>query len=233
MAKIISFFTAMFLILQSPFLFAFGRDGRALGKATLVLEESSYAVGTESVQATLHNGTLRSLTIGGPSLQRWEDGAWNDVKPRYEIACAPYTLKPLRSTGYVTCDLTNYAPPLGPGRYRVGMGGEYAEFTLVGEGKVSLTPEFDSYPVGTREIKALLYNGSAARFDYTVGYGIDKFIDGEWVWIGPNFGFITLMQYLYPGIGVTLECELSCDAPMEAGRYRLTVRDVYGEFTLV
>jgi len=232
MAKIISAVTAFFLILQSPFLFLFGSDGRALGKATLVLEASSYAVGTELIKATLHNGTLRSIVVTPErNLEKWDGSAWVKVDPSYNPSYVPAWLRPLQSMpkGFSL----NNSPPLGPGRYRVWAGGANAEFTLVGEGRVSLTPEFDSYPVGTREIKALLYNGSPARFDYTVGYGIDKFAGGEWVTIGPNFGFITLMQYLYPGIGVTLECELSCDTPMEAGRYRLTVRDVYGEFTLV
>jgi len=231
MAKIISFFTAFFLILQSPFLFLFGADGRALGKATLVMEASSFPVGTEAITATLHNGTLRSLTVGGCSLQRWEDGTWNKLEPRDPVVCAPNTLKPLHSASAV-CDLTDYAPPLWSGRYRVVFGGANAEFTLVGEGKVTLTTEFATYPVGTREIKATLYNGSLETFAYTVGYRIDKLIGGEWVTVGPNLGFITLMCYLLPGCGETLDCELSCDTPLEAGRYRIAVRDACGEFTL-
>ena len=234
MSKIISFFTAFFLILQSPFLFILGRDGRQFGKAALVLEASSYAVGTEAIKVTLHNGTLGSLTIGGCSLQRWEGGTWNWIAPRDSVACAPYQLKPLRSAN-ATCELTNYDPPLAAGRYRVGMGGGvFAEFTLVGlSGEVTLTTESETYPVGTREIKATLYNGSPARFDYTVGYRIDKYIDGEWVTVGPNLGFIALMQYLLPGCGETLICELSCNEPLEAGRYRIGVGGACGEFTLV
>ena len=132
MAKIISFFTAMFLILQSPFLFLFGTDDRALGKATLVLEANTYAVGTEAITGTLHNGTLRSISRSTSfPLDKWEDGAWVSVRANWGYdfeGLGP--LRPLQS-GPVTIDLTDCDPPLGAGRYRAGIGGAYAEFTLV------------------------------------------------------------------------------------------------------
>ena len=131
MAKIISFFTAMFLILQSPFLFLFGTDGRALGKVTLVLEASSYAVGTQSITGTLHNGTFRSIPHDpGCQLEKWDDGEWSFMEPVIRHLYDHYLLRPLQS-GSVNLDLTNYDPPLGPGRYRAGVGETYAEFTLV------------------------------------------------------------------------------------------------------
>ena len=235
MAKIISFFTAMFLVLQSPFLFAFGRDGRALGKATLVLEASSYAVGTEAITGTLHNGTLHSIArrLVHP-LDKWDGNQWRSVDPiLYFTPADPDWLRPLQS-GPIGFDLTNYDPPLEAGRYQFRIGGAYAEFTLVGlTGEVTLTTEFETYPVGTREITATLFNGSTGMFSYTVGYRIEKFIDGQWVTVGPNIGFIALMVNLWPGCGETLTCELSCNEPMEAGRYRIGVGSATGEFTLV
>jgi len=235
MAKIISFFTAMFLILQSPFLFLFGMDGRALGKVTLVLEASSYAVGTEAITATVHNGTLRSIARNPiPRPEKWTGSAWVDLGPFLEYnPVDPHTLRPLQS-GPITIGLAGYDPPLEAGRYRFGMYGAYAEFTLVNAtGEVTLTTELESYPVGTQKITATLHNGSPAVFSYTVGYRIDKFIDGQWVTVGPNLGFIALMVNLLPGCGETLECELSCNEPMEAGRYRIGVGSACGEFTLV
>jgi len=235
MAKIISVITAIFLGILSPFLFLFSRDGRALGKATIVLEASSFPVGTETITVTRYNGTLRSIPHGvAYRLEKWDGSAWRLVAPKDSyVPDAMIMLRPFKHAS-VTCDLTNYDPPLEAGRYRVEIGGAYAEFTLVApDGKVTLTTEFGSYPVGTREIKAELYNGSLETFSYTVGYRIDKFTGGEWVTVGPNLGFIALMRYLAPGCGETFDCELSCNEPLDAGRYRIAVRGVFGEFTLV
>lgn len=239
MAKIISTVTAFFLLLQSPFLFLFGVDGREFGKVTLVMEASSYPVGTEGITAILHNGTFRSIARAGVlPIYKWDGDAWVHVPPiLYFSPVDPNWLRPLQS-GPVGSDLTNYDPPLDAGRYRLGYNGAYAEFMLVGEGKVSLTTEFDTYPLGTEEIKATLYNGALKDFEYTAGYRIQKLDNswdgGKWGMAGPNLDFPAVMCYLQSLQSETLICNLSyCDPPLEAGRYRIGVGGVYGEFTLV
>jgi len=234
MAKIAAFFLTPLLFFQSLFFIG----GRAIGKVTLVAEEKSYSVEAESVTAVWHNATLKQARLG-PSyaLEAWDDGKWVNIPSKEPIlpGSSASMLKPFQSMR-TTFNLSRYWLPVG-GRFRIAAqcngGVAYAEFKLTGEGKVTLKTEFATYPVGTREITATLFNGSPAVFSYTVGYRIDKFIDGEWVTVGPNVGFITLMVNLWPGCAETLECELSCDDPMEAGRYRIAVRDVYGEFSLV
>ena len=233
MAKIISFFTAMFLFIQC----LFGIGGLGLGKVVLQLEKDSYPVGTETIKATLYNCTFKPILVAPYfySLERWEAGEWTHVAWKESVVIPEecYLLHSFKS-GSNSFRLTDY-DYLPAGRYRLtASGSAYAEFTLVGlTGEVTLTTELESYPVGTREITATLFNGSLARFDYTVGYRIDKFIDGEWVTIGPNLGFIALMVNLLPGGTETIECQLSCNEPMEAGRYRIGVGSACGEFTLV
>ena len=340
MSKVISVVTAIFMFVSGLVPFVAGRDGRAFGRETLVLEADSFPVGTERIEGVRYNGTFRPVGQGmGYLLDKWVDGAWLHIGPTFEmIPIGMYLLRPF-ARAEISCNLTWCDPPLEAGRYRVRVGRARAEFTLTGAvtltpesqiypvgtksvsailfngtsetiqyaaypngiplenwdgnqwvvierdhplmptggllsdlapmqsvkrtyslflyydnlptgryrfdteygpfefqlvGEVTLTPEFDTYPVGASEITATLYNGSLERFDYTVGYIIEKW-DGEaWGYAGPNLFFITLMQYLLPGGGVTLTCELSyCDPPLEAGLYRIVVRDVYGEFTLI
>jgi len=236
MAKLAAFFLTPLLFFQSLFFIG----GRALGKVTLIAEEKSYSIEAETVTAIWHNATLKQAYLGVGAefaLEAWDGDGWVTVPRKTPVAPsgARIVLKPFQSRR-LTCDLSDYWLP-GAGRYRIAAycngGNVYAEFTLVGEGRVTLTTEFPTYPVGTREIIATLFNGSPALFSYTVGYRIDKFIDGAWVTVGPNIGFITLMVNLLPGRAETLECELSCNEPMEAGRYRIGVGSVFGEFTLV
>lgn len=203
-------------------------------EVTLTTEFDTYPVGTQKIKATLYNGTLRPILHDpGCQLEKWDDGEWSFMEPIAWYIYEGYWLPPLQS-GHVSLDLTNYDPPLETGRYRIKKGSAYAEFMLVGEGKVTLTTEFDTYFASTKAIKATLYNGSPYVFEYTTGYGVQKWDGGNWIWVGPNLMFSMDMNYLQPLQSRTFTCDLSyCDPPMEAGRYRIAVKDAYGEFTLV
>jgi len=241
MGKIVSFILALFFFLQNGLPFVLGRDGRAFGRETIVLEADSFPVGTEQIEGFRYNGTFRSLPQGlGYVLEKRDGNKWLRVEPKddYFLPIGMYLLKPFQKAN-VTCDLTIYDPLLEAGRYRIVVGRARAEFMLTGElpppvtYEVTLTTEFATYPVGTEEITATLYNGSLKRFDYTVGYAIEKWDGEEWVYAGPNLGFITLMVYLFPGGSDIFAVDFThCDPPLEAGRYRVAVRDVYGEFSL-
>ena len=233
MARIISLFTTVFLALQS----LFGIGGITFGKVTLVLEANSYIAGTETIRGTLHNGTRKPIAVApyAYSLEYLEDGEWAHVawKDDIEIPSAMFLLQPFESAGK-SFRLKDY-DSLPAGRYRLtASGSAYAEFTLVDAGEVTLTPEFDTYPVGTKQITATLYNGTPETFDYTAGYGVQKWDGGAWAWVNLGLAFPAVMYDLGPLQSRTFPCELSyCEPTLEAGRYRIAVRDAYAEFTLV
>ena len=131
MSKIISTVMAIFMFVSSLVPFIIGADGRTFGRETLVLEADSFPVGTERVEGIRHNGTFRSVGHGPYyQLEKRDNGVWLRVEPKELILVdAMYPLQPFNS-GYVSCDLTNYDPPLEAGRYRVVVGEVYGEFVL-------------------------------------------------------------------------------------------------------
>jgi len=230
MARIISFFTTVFLALQS----LFGIGGMAFGKVTIVPEAEAYPLDAQTVSTTLCNGTFQSISYNTYyNLEKQDGSEWVLVEPKVPMAFPDVmlVLGSFRSQRY-WYDLSYY-DALELGRYRIAAGYGEFEFTLVSRGGVTLTPEFDTYPVGTKEVKATLYNGSPYVFEYTTGYGVQKWDGGDWVWVNLNLDFTMDMNRLMPLQSRTFTCNLSyCDPPLDAGRYRIAVSDAYGEFTL-
>ena len=220
MSKIISFFTAIFFALQA----LLGIGGMTFGEVTLVPEADTYVVGTEAITATLHNGTFRSIPCGPVyRLEKWDNGVWFHMELRNDILL-PDGLGLLRPFARkdVTCNLTYYDPPPEIGRYRIEAGGAYAEFTLVSEGEVTLTPKAAVYPLGTKTVQATWYNGTGEKIWFGPSFGLEQWDGSEWAVVEPR------EIVVFPAIAYFLEPSQSMDTAyglshydLEAGLYRI------------
>jgi len=109
-------------------------------------------------------------------------------------------------------------------------------------GKVTIVPEYDSYPVGTLSIKAVLYNGTLRPIEYFPPFRLDTWDGNEWILVKAN---------KVPGEEVPLYVPIELSRltgveqtfhffrydPLIAGRYRitkwLTGNTVSAEFRIV
>jgi len=108
--------------------------GGDIGEVALALKKDTYPVGTETIEATLYNGTDRPILVApyAYSLKRLEAGGWTRIawKDSVFIPDANFLLQPFQSTDKLF-DLTDY-DDLPAGRYRLTASGSvYAEFELL------------------------------------------------------------------------------------------------------
>jgi hypothetical protein len=108
--------------------------GGDIGEVALTLKKDTYPVGTETIEATLYNGTDRTIVVAPYyySLERLEADGWTHVawKESVFIPVGMFLLQPFRSAG-ISFHLTDY-DDLPAGRYRLTASGSvYAEFDLV------------------------------------------------------------------------------------------------------
>jgi len=223
MAKIISFFTAIFLALQS----LFGIGGLRFGKVVLVLEKDSYAVGTETVAAELYNCTLKPIPTApyAYSLERWEGGAWTRIalKDTVIIPDAMVMLPPFRSAGK-SFRLTDHGS-LTAGRYRLAASvSAYAEFELT-NGKVTIALNAETYPLGTKAVQATWYNGTGEKIWFGPSFELERWDGGKWVPVEPRepVAVPAVIYFLEPSRSKNHTYNLS-HYDLQAGRWRVAAR---------
>ena len=233
MSKIAAFFTTVFLFLQC----LFGIGGPGLGKVVLKLEENTYPVGTETIEATLYNCGFKPVGCGPYyySLERRDANGWTPIplKDSVVIPEAFFLIQPIQkvSKSFRLTDHEN----LTAGRYRISASGSaYAEFTLVDSSAVTLTLASQSYPVGTQQIKGTGYNGTAQGVYYHPYYILEKQVGGAWQRVETKepMSFITVIYTLGPGESNERSYDLRYFDTLSAGRYRIVDYGVYAEFTM-